>query len=156
MTSVFDPAAFEQSATSSDANSTSITPVPEGPRNAVIEDYKFRSIESEKRPGESFIMCDVQFAIIDDTGELEAAIGRPPKVTQGYFVDTDKNGAMDMSKGKNVWLGKLREAINQNTPGVPWSIAMIKGQPCQIVVTQEPSKKDDAIYNRVKTVGRIA
>lgn len=153
--SAFDPAAFEAS-TTSDASSTSITPVPSGEYNSIIEDYKWREI-TVKKTNEKSVTFDITYALIDDTGQLQALLGRPPKVTQSYFVDLDSQGRFDFSKGKNVWLGRIREALGQNVPGQVWSFTMLKGQPIKTLITEEPSKDDpEVIYNRVKTVGKIA
>lgn len=156
--SAFDPAVYEQQVTE-DASSTSVTPVPGGEYVAIIKDYKFRTI-TQKKSGEQSLMCDVLYFIQDDTGSLKSMIDRDPIVTHGYFCDTktgpDSKEVLDFGKGKNVWLGKLREALNQNTPGIKWSFPMLRGAVCKIVVIEDPAKDDpETIYNRVKSVGRL-
>jgi hypothetical protein len=157
--SAFDPTAFEAQ-TSNESLSTSVTPVPENTYPALIKDYKFREYTNSKTQ-EKGVSCDISYTIIDDTGALRELLGRDPIVTHGYFCDTvmDPNTGkqvLDFGKGKNVWLGKIREAIGQNVPGQPWSLPMIKGAPILIVVIQDPSKTNDDIYNRVKSVGKMA
>lgn len=156
--SAFDPAAYEQAVTE-DSSSTTLTPIPAGEYLANIKGTKFRTI-TQKKSGEESLMFDVQFAILDDTGALKERIGRDPIVTHGYFVDTvlgpDGKAQIDFNKGKNVWLGRLREALGQNVPGMRWSFPMLLNQVCRITVIEDPAKDSDDIYNRVKSVGRAA
>jgi hypothetical protein len=154
MSSAFNAAAYE-AATTTDSSSTSVTPIPEGEYNAIIEDYKWNSGTS-KRDQSQFVSFNVIYRILDDTNEVTNLIGREPKLTQSYFVDTNPQGTFDFSKGKNVWLGKLREAVGLNAPGAQFTFSMLKGQALRIVVTQEPAKDSDDVYNRVKSVGRLA
>lgn len=157
--SAFDPVAFEAQL-SDVALSTSVIPIPENTYRATIKEYKFREYTNSKTQ-EKGVSCDVSFSIIDDTGMLRELLGRDPVVTHGYFCDTTLDPStgkqiLDYAKGKNVWLGKLREAVGQNIPGQPWSLPQLKGQALTIVVVQDPSKTSDDIYNRVKSVGRLA
>lgn len=154
--SAFDPAAFEASAGTTDRPlDTARIPVPAGEHNALIKDYSFRSY-TNKKTNEQGVSMDITYDLIDDTGAIAQKIGRPPTVTHGYFVDLDAHGSFDWGKGKNVWLGKIREAIGQNVPGQSWGFPMMKGQPIKIVVIEDPATDgSDAIYNRVKGVGRV-
>lgn len=152
--SAFDPAIFEQAITESESSS-SLLPIPAGEYNAIIEDYKFNQGVSKKN-NENYVSMLITYSIIDDTGELARAIARPPKVSHTYFVDTNASGAFDFGQGKNVWLGKIRNAVGMNAPGQSFSFSMLKGQALRIVVSTEPSKDDpEVIYNRVKSVGRL-
>lgn len=151
----FDESAF-LSQTTTEEGSTRITPVPAGTYLAIINDVKPRPWSSEKT-GKSGVSLDVTYDIIDDGGALEAQIGRPPRVSHGYFCDlVPGTHQFDFSTGKNVQLNRVREAAGQNIAGQAWSPMMLKGAgPVQIVVSQDPSKDDPKdIYNRVKAVGR--
>jgi hypothetical protein len=57
-----------------------------------------------------------------------------------------------MSKGKNVSLGKLREAVGQNKPGKPWSPAHLNGAQLDVLVTHRADKDTGDIYAEVKRV----
>ena len=48
-------------------------------------------------------------------------------VSYNIFLDLTDSEQLDMSKGKNVQLGKLRNAVGQND-GSPWTPAMLLGQ----------------------------
>lgn len=153
MSSAFDPAAFE--AVSNETLSTSVTPIPAGEHNAQIEDYKF-SPGTSKKDGKSYMALDITYRFFDDNGALAALLGREAKLTKSIFLDVSPQGGLDMTKGKNISLGKIREALNQNIPGVPWALPMIKGGALRLLITEDPAPSGDAIYNGIKAWGRIA
>jgi hypothetical protein len=90
--------------------------------------------------------------------DLRRQLDRTPRVRQDIWLDQDANGDLDYSKGKNVGLGRLREALGQNQPGQAWSPAALKGAgPAMLVVTERPDKDNrDIIYNDVKSVGVVS
>ena len=55
-----------------------------------------------------------------------------------------------MGKGKNVGLGRLREAADLNVPGAPFSFAMFEGRPVKVSVKHRVV--DDRIFDEVKAV----
>ena len=50
------------------------------------------------------------------------------------FLDMDENGDLELGKGKNVDLGRLREALGQNTGG-NWSPSQLVGSSATIHVS---------------------
>ena len=56
-----------------------------------------------------------------------------------------------MGKGKNVALGRLREALGQNTPGKPWSFGMLVGQVAKVAVKHRITDAGDT-FAEVKRV----
>lgn len=150
----FDEEAFLSQQTDQEG-STTIIPVPAGTFISRIGDVKPRPWSSEKT-GKSGMSLDITFEIIDDGDYIAAQIGRPPKITQGYFCDLTPDNKLDFGAGKNVQLNRLREALGQNIAGQLWTPAMLRGAgPVSIVVIQDPDKNDRSIiYNRIKAVGR--
>lgn len=150
MSSPFDMNKFMGGATT-DAGATSVAPIPAGEYVAIIEDVKPRAWSNEKGSG---ISLDVIFSIADNDGKIQEAISRPPKLTSGYFTDLTPDGTLDWGKGKNVQLGRLREALGQNKPGVEWTPNSLKGAgPIKLIIIEQPDKNTpDVIYNRVKAV----
>lgn len=140
--SVFDVDSFMTEEVT-EALSTSLTPLDEGEYAAVVE-----SVEV-KTPGD-YVILEALWQIDED--DAEAACGRRNvKIKQAIFLDI-VDGRMDTSNGKNVGLGRLREALGQND-GSPWSPAMLEGQPALVKVVQDPDKNDsEVIYNRVVAV----
>jgi len=138
-----------------EAGSTHRDPIPEGEYRAVIDDIDWREVPMKDGATVRIVMR-VNWEIVDD--DLRAQLDLP-KVTvrQDIWIDEDKSrGGIDFAKGKNVGLGRLREALGQNNPGEAWNPGMLKGAgPAVIVVTQRPDKNSDVIYNDVRSVGQI-
>ncbi len=147
--SAFDPDAFAAN-TTSDTTDTTFAPVPAGEYTAVIEDVVIRSTDYGP-------VADVVWSIDDNA--LRSELGREKiTVKQGVFLDV-KNGpngpTLDMGKGKNISLGRIRDALDMNTKGQSFSMNMLKGAgPARIRVVQKPAKDSDEIYANVKSVGR--
>ena len=138
---------------------TVIAQCPEGEYRAMIDDFDnekaFRTFTSEKNQRD-FTVFTPPFVIQDDA--VAATLGRD-KVSvfhKGIFLDFDANGGLDTSKGKNVDLGRLRDAVGQNVPG-PWSFSQLKGAgPVMVRVVHEADRNDpEKKYARVTRVVKI-
>ena len=66
---------------------------------------------------------------------------------------TTPQGGLDTSKGKNIGLGRLREAVNKNADGVPFSFEMLPGLSARISVSHRVNGED--VYADVKSVSRL-
>src|SRR5687768_8163557 len=125
MASVFNPDTFMNTSTT-DAMETSYTPVPEGEWTGVIKEIK-------PRQAKDAAMLDVVWGVDDE--QVIASTGmKSPIVRQTVFLDITESGGLDKGKGKNVQLGKLRDAVNQNQNGKPWQPGMLIGQVAKIKV----------------------
>ena len=148
----FDPATFLDMQTT-EPMSTAPVPIAQGEYPAVIEKVDTRAWKA--RDGSSSgIALDIVWNV-DDAG-VKAALGRD-KVTvkQGIMLDLNESGTgMDTGKGKNVSLGRLREALGLDQPGVPFSFRQLIGHAAKISVTQRVD--GDQIYNDVKGVVKLA
>lgn len=120
------------------ANSTKVKLIPERPegyRAQIATDgiglasFKFKKGDRAGQPG---YRMTVKWEIDDPDKSIEKEIGRKPIVTQSIMLDITSEGALDMGEGKNVQLGRLREAIGQNANGRPWAPAMLIGQMARI------------------------
>lgn len=148
---MFDPDKFMESVTS-EAGSTKFEPIPSGDYTAIIED-----VSKPRMAGERPVM-DVIFKLMDVAPDVQAQLGRQAfTVKKGYFLDVTKDGGLDLSKGKNIDLNRLREAVGQNVAGKPWKPLDLKGAgPVKVQVSLRPDKNSpDVIYNDVKSVGKI-
>ena len=134
------------------ANDTKIVPIPPGEYVAVVGEVKARPWTSKSDSSKSGIALDIQWDI-DDAG-VRALLGRD-KVTvkQGVMLDMTESGGLDMGKGKNVGLGRLREACGLNTPGQPFSATMLTGRVAKVKV--EHRVDGDNIYSEVKQVAKM-
>ena len=147
----FDPASLLETTVEA-ANDTKILPIPEGEYLAVIDSTKINPWQS-KDGASSGLRLDVEY-LIDDAAAKEATGREKLTVRQGIMLDLTEDGqSLDMGKGKNVGLGRLREATGLNAPGQPFAMQMLPGRLVKIKVTQRPSDKDpETIYNDVRGV----
>lgn len=108
-------------ATTTETTSTEYATIPEQEYMAVIERLETRN------PKQSSIL-DVFWRL--DAPDIEEANGKI--VRQSLFLDLSSEGALLTGKGKNVKLGYLRTALNQNAEGVPWSPTMMIGNVARV------------------------
>lgn len=144
--SVFDADQFMNTTTEGQL-STKLEPIPAGEYTAIIKE-----VAKPRKAADSYVM-DVTYLIQDD--QLKEKLGREPTVRQGIFLDLTDSGTLDMSKGKNVSLGRLREALGQNGNG-PWNPMMLTGAgPIKVSVTLTEDKKSPGdFFSNVAKVGK--
>ena len=133
-------------------NDTKIVPVPAGEYTAMIEEVKVRQWQAKADPSKSGLTLDVQWSI--DDASVKELLGRD-KVTvkQGIMLDLTDAGGLDMGKGRNIGLGRLREALDLNQPGRPFSFTMLTGRVARVSVSHRIA--DDNIFAEVKQVARV-
>lgn len=148
---MFDANSF-MSATYNEPTSTEMVNPPEGEYPAVITAVSPRQVVMD---GEDRIVMDVTWDLQDTNGSIEAVTGRKKNTArQGIFLDTTPEGHIDMGHGKNATLGRLREAIGQNAPGVPWAPGKMIGCPARVVVRHK-SGEGDRTYANVVSVAKL-
>ncbi len=145
--SVFDPTAFIDAAVT-EAMDTKTVPVPVGEYQAIVESIKTRTWVSKDDPTKSGVALDVQWEVLDEN--VKALLGRD-KVTvkQGVMLDTTA-GRLDLGKGKNISLGRLRSALGLNNPGEAFSLSMLTGRMGMVTVSHRVDGED--IYAEVRKV----
>ena len=149
----FDPTTFLD-ATMTDANSTALVPCPEGEYQAiVIDEPKIRQFSGTKDPSKQYVALDLEW-VIEDPRVTDITQRKPTKVRQSIMLDFTESGALDMGKGRNVALGRLREAVNMNQPGQAFSFRKLQGAMAKVKVTH--SVADDTIYDEIRSVARLA
>lgn len=149
---MFNPDTFLETSVT-EANDTKLIPVPVGEYNAVITDVKARQWQGKADPSKSGVALDLQWEI--DDVNVKALLDRD-KVTvkQGVMLDMSDSGGLDMGKGKNVSLGKLREAVGLNEPGRAFAFSQLLGQMAKVKVDHRIDGEN--IYAEVKQVARIS
>lgn len=155
----FDPDVFMKQTVDAQLD-TVIQQCPEGEYKAMIDDFDasaFRTFPDKKNPGREYTVFGPPFVIQDNA--VAATLGRDKVVVfhKGMFIDIDATGGLDSSKGKNVDLGRLRDAVGQNKPG-PWTFDALKGAgPVIVKVIHESDPKDaDKKYARVSRVVKLS
>ena len=144
--SVFSPDQFLNT-TYEGALDTTLIPVPETDEGwtAVVEKFEVKTTPKGQ------VICELTWAI--DEFEVQQQTGRDKNsVRQGLWLDITDHGTLDMGKGKNVALGRLREATDLNVPGQPFAMAMFPGRLAKIKVTQRPGNEPDQVFNDVRGV----
>lgn len=149
--SAFDPENFLNQQTE-DALDTQIIPVPEGEWEAQIEDIKPTSGTSQKS-GNPFYILQVTWNILDQKVS-ETTQRDKNTVRQSVFLDVKDDGSLDRGKGKNVNLGRLREAVGQNKPGKKWKPADLVGQTATIQVVHKHNEETGNPIAEVKRVSK--
>lgn len=140
---MFDADTFKSSTVTGE-NDTVFTPIPEG-------EYQALAGKVDVRQAKSSIILDITWEI--DDAAVEAVTGRDKNsARQSIFLDITESGGLDMSKGKNVQLGKLREALGQNGPGA-WSPSMIEGNVARVKIAHR--LYESQIFSDVKGVSAI-
>lgn len=139
--SAFNPDSFMNS-TSTEANDTQYTPVPEGEFQATIDKVEAKVVGQETpRP-----ILNVTWKTSDES--VKNATGRAENsVRQTIWLDVTESGGLDFGKGKNVGLGKLRDALGQNKPGQAWAPGMLVGGVAKIKVKHSIDKRDQVTVN---------
>lgn len=159
---MFDPSSFMNQTVDAPVGDTSIAQCPEGEFRAMIDDFDENAFDSfegkkEKTMGKTFVVFKPPFVIQDEAVKTELSREKVTVFHQGLFIDFASDGSLDFSKGKNVDLNRLREAVGQNVAG-QWSFASLKGAgPVMVKVIHQPDSKDpEKKYARVSKVTRIA
>lgn len=148
----FDPNTFLNTIYE-EANDTKITPCPVGEYLAVASKVEPKSWAS-RDGSKSGVKLEILWEI--DDANVKQLLGRD-KVTsrQNIMLDLNEAGTgLDLGKGKNVGLGRLREALDLNTPGQSFAFSMIEGRLAKVMVSHRVDGED--IYDEVKKVAKPA
>lgn len=148
---MFNPDTFLQSSTT-EVNDTKKIPCPAGEYVAVAEKVEARTWQS-KDGLKSGIALDITWTI-DDAAAKEVTGRDNVQVRQGLMLDILESGGLDMGKGKNIALGRLREATGLNVPGQPFSPAMLQGRAAKVTVSHRVDGED--IYDEIKKVAALS
>ena len=147
---MFDADSFLNSSISG-ANDTVVVPVPEGEYTGIIQDVKASQWQS-KDGTSTGVALDVTWLVEDE--DVKAKLGRPTvTVRQGIMLDTTTEGGIDTGVGRNVPLGRLREAVGKNDPKEKFSFGQLPGLAATIVVKHRIDGENT--YAEVKGVAKL-
>jgi hypothetical protein len=149
--SVFDPDAFMQT-TITESNDTKLNPVPENeyPAMIAVDDKHKPTIRTTDKGN---VILDINWEI-DDVAAKEATGLDTPRVRQSLFLDINDHGMLDMGRGRNVQLGKLREAVGLNIAGQAFSMSQLAGRTAKVLVKHRVTDTGD-IFADVKAVSKL-
>lgn len=118
--------------TVTDSNDTKVVPVPTSCNGKdlflmIADKVEVRQWQGKADPSKFGLALDINWIVEDE--DIKAHCAREKVyVKQGIMLDMNDSGGLDMGKGKNTALGKLREALGLNAPGQPFSFSMITGR----------------------------
>lgn len=148
----FDPSTFLDTPVSG-VSSTKLEPIPDGEYPGIFKLADPPIVEWTKKDGSMSGLKLVGKVVLDDPA-LKEKLGRQEvSVKYDIMLDLTDDGKLDMGKGKNVALGRLREATGLNQPGEAFSWRMLDGRPVKAKVTQRLVGED--IFNDVKAVTKL-
>lgn len=141
--STFDSANFLNTVYT-DSHATQYVPIPEGvyPCITGVPNVVSGSAKSDGKP-----WYRLDLPIIIDSPEVAQLLGRD-EVKSKFSVMLDvENGVLASGTGRNVQLGRLREALGLNDPGQEFALTMLGGRSakCQVSHRAHPTRAGEVI-----------
>lgn len=139
----FDPEAFKHTEID-DSMDTEIIPPDEGVYTAKVDRWNIEGGTSQN--GFNWARLDVTWELDDADGSQQQKTGRD-KLTgrQSIFLDLTEDGQIDTGKGKNVQLGRLREALGLNEG--KFAFDMLDGQQAQVLTENRETQNGNMVTN---------
>jgi hypothetical protein len=118
-----------------------------------IIDFEYKKGARAGQPGQ-MTKFTIPFIINDDA--VKAEMGRDNViVTSQIILDIGTDGGVDFGPNKNVQLGRIRDAVGQNTAG-SWTIANLRGAgPVMVKVDHIEYSRKDGTKGKRAEVGRV-
>lgn len=136
---------------------TALQVVPDGEYVAMVGEFDSTALKSVNTKNGPRQILEVPFIIQDDA--LRVKMGREQVVhRESFWLDFTADGRLDTSADKNVRLGQLRAALDQNKAGQPWSPAMLRNMgPLRIAIKTTSDKNDsEKKYTNITKYARIS
>lgn len=161
-TTSFDPDTFMQSTVDAPLE-TEFKLCPPGEYQAMIDDFTsdaFEQIDFEYKKGAKAgtpgTMLKLTIPFVIDSDKAKAELNRDKvTVTKQVILDRDQNGNLDFGTNKNIELGRVRDAVGQNTPG-PWAVSKLRGAgPVMVKVEHIEYKRNDGSKGKRAEVTRV-
>lgn len=150
MNQPFDPNAF-LNATFNDSNDTKYVLTPVGDYLGQIEPLDDKSFEVGEKDGKQWARLNLRITVHGDE-RIKTATGLDKRTLRGQiFLDLTPAGGLDFGPGRNIQLGRVREAVGLNIPGQPFAFNMLGGKMVKFSVGHRVDPKDASkIYEDVK------
>jgi hypothetical protein len=135
------------------ANSTQRLTFDPGVYPAVIEEV---SVDNGEKDGREWAKLNLKLGFYDP--EILAKMKRDKvSLTYGFFLDLTDLGTIDEGEGKNVPLGKVRKAVDQNREGDGWTPRLLVGQQLLASVVAKPvlNSTDGEMRNEVVGISKL-
>ncbi len=143
----FDPATF-LNATVEGALDTKTVPCPAGEYLALADKVDVKTWAS-KDGSSSGLKLEIIWDIQDEN--VKKLLDRDTvKVKQDQMLDLTETGQLDMGKGKNIGLGRIREALGMNKAGEAFAFSMIAGRMAKVLVSHRAVGED--LFPEIKKI----
>ena len=147
---MFDPNTFLEQVVA-EVGSTEAVPIPAGEYLAFIDKKEVTAWQKKDDPSVSGLKLKITWAL-EDAAVKELLSRDKVTVFQDIMLDMTDSGSLDMGKGRNVELNRLRAAVDLNVSG--FTFHQLDGRMARVTVKQDQDKNDpQKFYARVKAVG---
>lgn len=147
----FDPSTFLNTTVEGELD-TKTVPCPVGEYNAISDKVDVKQWSS-KDGSSSGLKVVILWDIQDDA--VRQLVGRDKiLVPQDIMLDLTEEGGLDMGKGKNIGLGRLREALDMNKAGEPFAIGNIAGRMALVTVSHRAGQNPEDLFHEIKRVAK--
>ena len=150
----FDPAKF-LSATIVGANSTESIPVPVGEYPAVLDTIKadtWKSKDGTKSGHKLELHWNIPDAALREHVKRDQVVVRQ-SIMLDLVLDGSGNPVIDTAEGKNIGIGRLRDALGRNNAGEEFNLNSLIGQYAKVSVTHRTNDAG-SIFPEVTAVAR--
>lgn len=161
---MFDPDQF-MSMTVDQPLEVERTLVPEGEFDAMVDDFDSSIFETfnftyKRGPnaGQEGSLHKGTFPIVINDDKVRAALQTDKaRVYYQCTLDFDETtGQLLFGPNKNIDLGKLRNAVGQNSPG-PWAVSQLRGAgPFKVKVKHREGKRADGTKFKIAEIERMS
>lgn len=150
--STFDPSSFLNT-TYTTASATAYIPVPEGVHTAITGQVEVTEGKS-KKDNKPYYQLVVPFVI--DSPEVKEVLGRDEvRMTMRVFLEVE-NGVLATGPGRNVQLGRLREALGCNDEGQEFTLSMLSGKAAKVSVKHRAhAERQGEVVAEIDEVGSL-
>lgn len=117
----------------------------------LVEKVDFHEAQGRKDPTKFYVFADITWALQVSDAVIKATGREKVTVRQSLIVDVNEAGTgIDWSKGKNIQLGRVREACGQNADGTPWAPNMLVGATASVKIKHRVDGEDT--YDEVDAI----
>lgn len=149
----FDADAF-QNAVITEANSTSLVPWPPATYIGTIKKVEVKA-GTVKKEGPNFGKPWAGVSVTVEVDRTAIPEGASPNANGMVMLDLTESGGIDTAKGRNVGLGRLREAAGCNQPGQAFQLGMLEGRLVKISTGLRSDQNDPTIqYTEIKAFAK--
>ena len=154
---IFDESSFMDGEVDGESSTQyKVLPVENNPYTAVVKQGSLKprfNVQGKKDPTKFYNWLDMQFTLILPPAVKD--VMKRDDFDQRYSVGLEltPSGALDLSDGVNVDLGRLRKAVGQNNPGEKWAPRMLEGKMLKVYIKHR--KEGENTYNEVDKLEAI-